>query len=157
MGRLVRNLVSDRVVMAMVTLNTVALFLINFILAMAATLMFREIDPERFGNPFRSSYSIFQVFTVEGWYEVPESVGAAAHQRAAEGALENPSTVAMTAQGFFLVAVIFGGILGLSLANAVFVDEMMADNTHELERRVEELAGELRALRSELAETRRPE
>jgi voltage-gated sodium channel len=128
-----------------------ALFLINFILAMAATILFRDADPERFGNPFRSSYSIFQVFTVEGWYEVPAAVERAAEERAARGELDNPETVAMTAQGFFVVAVIVGGILGLSLANAVFVDEMMADNTHELERRVEELATELKGLRADLA------
>ena len=37
-----------------------------------------------------------------------------------------------------------GGILGLSLANAVFVDEMMMDNTEYLERKVDALTEEIR-------------
>jgi voltage-gated sodium channel len=46
--------------------------------------------------------------------------------------------------------VLVGGILGLSLANAVFVDEMMADNTESLERKVDDLAAELRRIRERL-------
>lgn len=51
---------------------------------------------------------------------------------------------------FFVAAVFIGGILGLSLANAVFVDEMMMDNTDALERKVDALTDEVRALRDEL-------
>jgi voltage-gated sodium channel len=48
------------------------------------------------------------------------------------------------------MAVLIGGILGLSLANAVFIDEMMMDNTDELERKVDILTEELRLLREEI-------
>ena len=51
---------------------------------------------------------------------------------------------------FFAAAVFIGGILGLSIANAVLVDEMIMDNTVELENRVEALTREVRALREEL-------
>ena len=51
---------------------------------------------------------------------------------------------------FFVAAVLIGGILGLSLANAVFVDEMMMDNTEALERKVDALTEELRRLRDDL-------
>jgi voltage-gated sodium channel len=46
--------------------------------------------------------------------------------------------------------VLVGGVLGLSLANAVFVDEMMMDNTADLEAKVDALAEEIRALRRDL-------
>jgi voltage-gated sodium channel len=44
-----------------------------------------------------------------------------------------------------------GGIFGIGLANAVFVDEMTMDNNQELERKVDELTREIRALRERLA------
>lgn len=57
---------------------------------------------------------------------------------------------------FFVVAVLVGGILGLSLANAVFVDEMMMDNTENLERKVDALTEEVRRLREDVVRTRSP-
>jgi len=123
-----------------------ALFLINLILAVMATLLFRDLDPEHFGNPVVSGYSIFQVFTVEGWNEIAEGL----EERAVE---ENPAGAKLLVSGtrvFFVVAVLIGGILGLSLANAVFVDEMMMDNTETLERKIDAMTEELRRLRSDL-------
>jgi voltage-gated sodium channel len=117
-----------------------ALLLINLILAVMATLLFRDHDPEHFGNPVASGYSIFQVFTVEGWNEIAEDLEENAPSRA---------WVAGT-RIFFVLAVLIGGILGLSLANAVFVDEMMMDNTEILERKVDELTEEIRLLRDQL-------
>ena len=49
----------------------------------------------------------------------------------------------------FVLAVLIGGILGLSLANAVFVDEMMMDNTEVLERKIDALTEEVRRLRND--------
>ena len=128
-----------------------ALLLIIFILAMGATLLFKEVDPERFGNPVLSSYSIFQVFTVEGWYEVPERL---VEMSADNETVGNHTAFNVGARLFFVVAVVIGGILGLSLANAVFVDEMMMDNTHALERKVDDLTAELRELRADLLAAR---
>lgn len=128
-----------------------ALFLANFILAVAATVLFRDADPEHFGTPFRSGYSLFQVFTVEGWNEIPEQVAETAEARADQGLLKNHEWVAVGARAFFAFAVVVGGILGLSLANAVFVDEMMMDNTQVLEQQVADLATEIRQLREELS------
>jgi voltage-gated sodium channel len=53
-------------------------------------------------------------------------------------------------RAFFVAAVLIGGILGLSLANAVFVDEMMMDNTEILEHKVNALAEEVHRLRDDL-------
>ena len=123
-----------------------ALFLVNLILAVMATLMFRELDPQHFGNPLASGYSIFQVFTVEGWNEIAEGLV----DRAAASGVSHSVGLVLAARAFFVVAVLVGGILGLSLANAVFVDEMIMDNTDVLEQKVDVLTEELRALRDEI-------
>ena len=47
-----------------------------------ATLLFRDIDPEHFGNPIASAYSVFQVFTVEGWNEIADGLVAKAEDSA---------------------------------------------------------------------------
>lgn len=135
------------------------LFLFNFILAMAATVMFRSIDPEHFGTPFQSGYSLFKVFTVEGWYEVPDELA----EQVREGGVSihglelDPTAMVVGVRVFFVLCVLIGGILGLSLANAVFVDEMMMDNTHALERQVERLTVQIEQLTRELRERDPPQ
>jgi voltage-gated sodium channel len=123
-----------------------ALLLVNLILAVMATLLFRDLDPEHFGNPVRAGYSIFQVFTVEGWNEIAEGLV----ERATSDAAVDPRWLVVTVRLFFAVAVVVGGILGLSLANAVFVDEMMMDNNDVLEAKVDQLTAEIRSLTEEL-------
>lgn len=121
-----------------------AVALVNFIFAMGAHLLFREIAPQHFGTPVESCYAMFQVFTVEGWYEIPMAI--------AEGA--DNDTWEFFARVYFSSAVLIGGILGLSLGNAVFVDQMMTDNTIDLEHKVDALSDEIRMLRDEIREMR---
>ena len=122
-----------------------AILLLNIILALGATELFGEFDPEHFGNPLMSSYSLFQVFTVEGWYEIPATIAAAADA-------QGKPWMGVLARLYFLGSVTVGGLLGLALANAVFVDEMMEDNNDELEQKVDTLTEEVRALRKLLEE-----
>lgn len=117
-----------------------ALLLINVILAMGATYLFGDIAPDYFGNPLLSCYSLFKVFTVEGWHEIPDHLV----QRT-----QTPGW-AVVVRLYFIGCVLIGGILGLSLANAVFVDEMMMDNTDVLEAKVDALQEEIQALRAEI-------
>ena len=49
----------------------------------------------------------------------------------------------MLVRGYFVLAVSAGGTLGLSLVNAVFVDELTADNKDRLEQMVSDLRKEL--------------
>lgn len=120
-----------------------ALFLINVILSLGATQLFGKSAPEYFGNPALSSYSLFRVFTVEGWHEIPETIAARSHP-----------LVAVLARLYFMGAVLIGGFLGVALANAVFVDEMTMDNNDDLERKVDALTEEIRALRAEIRDDR---
>jgi len=54
---------------------------------------------------------------------------------------------------FFVLIVLIGGIFGMSLANAVFVDEMTMDNNKELEAKIDTLQDEITRIR-ELLEQR---
>ena len=103
-----------------------ALLLLNFLFAMGATYLFGDIAPQYFGDPLSAMYSMFKVFTIEGWFEIPDAI-AALHPNGMMGTL---------IKGYFIVAVLFGGILGLSIANAVFIDEMTMDNTATLEQEI---------------------
>lgn len=115
---------------------------LNVFMALGATILFGELPEAKayFGDPFASLYTLFKVFTVEGWYEIPDEL-------AARGLA--PIWV-MALRTYFIVAVLVGGILGLSLANAIFVDEMTTDNTDDLEEMVMQLHREVKSFREEM-------
>lgn len=125
-----------------------ALILVNVILAIGATLLFKRHAPEHFANPFTSCYSIFKVCTVEGWYEIPDEI---MEQSVEQG---NSPMWGVVARIYFIGSVLVMGIIGLSLANAIFIDEMTSDNTHAVEQKVDALHEEIRALRQELRKDR---
>jgi voltage-gated sodium channel len=109
------------------------LFVLNFAFAIGATMLFGDLAPEYFGTPLTSTYSLFKVFTVEGWYEIPDALVRKGFSDLMIGVI----------RAYFVISVLVGGILGLSLANAVFVDEMTADNTVKVERMVEQMHKEM--------------
>jgi len=116
------------------------LLLLNITLALTATMLFGQISPENFGDPIKSSYSLLKMFTVEGWYEIPDEIAAA-----------NPeSWMGSFLRGYAIITVLVGGILGMSLANAVFVDEMTSDNNAKLEEMVEDLHKKVDILAQEI-------
>ncbi len=107
-----------------------ALVIYNILLAVLSSHMFRDEAPELFRNPAVSLYSIFQVFTMEGWNEVSSTV------------VENSDPDSMKpvlTRLFFFIVVLTGGIFGMSILNAVFVDEMVMDNNEKLEDKVDAL------------------
>lgn len=118
-----------------------ALLMYNFVLALAACYIFGQSAPEYFADPILSMYSMFKIFTVEGWFDIPDAI--------AEG---SSAGMGAFAKGYFVFAVTTGGLLGLSMANGVFIDEMAMDNNEELEENVRELKQELAELRRENAE-----
>ena len=113
------------------------LVFLNFMLAIITCHFYADTAPEFFGNPLVSIYSIFQLFTLEGWNEIPAVIASRS---------ESDLTIGMT-RFYFAVVVVLGGIFGMSLANAVFVDEMTMDNNKVLEEKVDALREEVAQLR----------
>jgi voltage-gated sodium channel len=97
-----------------------------FIIGVLSCYLFRHISPEYFSNPLISFYSTFKVFTMEGWYEIPDSI-----------ALNSPVFTALLTRVYFIFILITGGIFGLSLVNSIFVEAMLSDNTDDIEKKVD--------------------
>lgn len=117
-----------------------ALFFLNVLLALITCQLYGKIAPEYFGNPLVSSYSIFQMFTVEGWNEIARVVASKT---------DHPVLIGLT-RFYFVIVVLLGGIFGMSLANAVFIDEMTMDNNDALEDKVDSLREEIQELKEML-------
>jgi len=117
----------------------VALSLYLFIISILSCFMFSTVSPEHFGNPFLSLYSIFKIFTIEGWYELPELI-----------AQSHGDVAAFFIKIYFIFIVFSGGICGIGLINAIFVDEIVADNNDEVLNKVEELRKQIEELTKEI-------
>lgn len=100
-----------------------AFFVYCFIVSLISCRLFQHISPEMFGDPIRSVYNVFKVFTIEGWFEVPETL-------IAQGQMSE--TNSFFTISYFILIVISGGIFGLSIVNAIFVEEMVRDNNDDL-------------------------
>ena len=94
--------------------------------------LYREVAPEYFSTPLRSVYSVFRVFTVEGWYEIPDTIASAT----------SPVIGAIT-RVYFCILLLAFGILGLSLINSVFVDAMVEDNNDDVKAQLERMEKQL--------------
>lgn len=116
-----------------------AFFVALFMVSLLSTKLFGAASPEHYGNPLRALYSTFKIFTVEGWFEVPDAV------------TENMTgPAAFFGRLFFSLLLLGAGVMGLSLVNSVFVDAMVADNNDSLEAKVDALREEIAKLRGEL-------
>jgi voltage-gated sodium channel len=120
-----------------------SLFILNLIFALGATILFKDIKGAEpfFGDPLNSMYTMFKIFTVEGWYEIPDAMINSMPES------DKSNWMIFLIRSYFIVSVGTGGLLGLSLANAIFVDEMTLDNNIKLEELIAELSTEIRALK----------
>jgi len=85
---------------------------------------------------------MFKIFTIEGWYEIPDQL--------IENIPEKTNWMIFLIRSYFIISVGTGGLLGLSLANAIFVDEMTMDNNMKLEELIGELTEEIKDLKSQI-------
>lgn len=108
------------------------------VMGLIASHLFVDVAPTHFDDPFTSIYTIFKVFTIEGWFEVPDAIAAT-----------HGPMMGFAARLFFTFTVVTGGLVGMSIINAVFVDEMVMDNNDLLEERVAALTIELEMMRDE--------
>lgn len=104
--------------------------------------LFKEADPEHFQTPLLSIYAVFQICTIEGWYEIPNTV--AAYYGAS-------SVAAEFIRLYFCALLILGGIIGMSFINSIFVDAMVADNNDEVKSKLEEIQKTLDELKEKSA------
>lgn len=111
----------------------------NFVAAVFSCYLFKDISHEHFGDPVKAFYSTFKVFTVEGWYEIPDEMLKGSN-----------NVVAFFGKLYFILILLTGGILGLSLVNSIFVDAMVSDNNDELIEKVDNLEKKVDVLIDEL-------
>lgn len=102
----------------------------NVVVAIISSFLFKEVLPNYFGDPLISLYSIFKVFTMEGWYEIPDAIAES----------EQSDMVVFFTRLYFVIILFGGGIFGLSLVNSIFVDAMLEDNNDELIEKIDTLA-----------------
>ena len=94
---------------------------INFIFALLSHNLFSNVAPEYFGDPLKSLYSIFKVFTIEGWYEIPDIITEN----------YNSSISIWLVRLYFIIVLFIGGIFGLSIINSVFVEGVIHDEEED--------------------------
>ena len=116
----------------------------NLIISVLSYYLFHKISPQYFENPITSFYTTFRIFSVEGWYEIPDkiSIGLSDIQ-------------IFFTKLYFVGILITGGIFGLSLVNSIFVDSMMSDNNDELIDHVKNLSQKIEELNKKIDEIER--
>lgn len=103
--------------------------------------LFRNIAPEYFSTPFRSIYTVFRIFTVEGWYEIPDAIAAA-----------TSPWLGKLSRLYFCLLLCGGGIIGMSFINSVFVDAMAEDNNDDVKEQLHRIEKQLEKIQEELNE-----
>ncbi len=98
------------------------------IISILSATLFGKIAPDIFGDPGIALFTIFRLFTGDGWAEIPMQI--------AENSTAFTGRIVRT---LFAVMFFIGGILGLSLVNSIFVDAMADDNNDEVLHRLDEL------------------
>jgi voltage-gated sodium channel len=118
-----------------------AFFVYSFLNALVNCRMYQDVAPDLFGDPLNSYYNTFKVFTIEGWFEVPEAVIRVG---------ELGDGAAFFTKFYFILIVLTGGLFGLSIVNAIFVEEMLRDNNDDLIRKVDDIQLKLDQLLAQL-------
>lgn len=103
--------------------------------------LFKDADPEHFQTPLRSIYAMFQICTVEGWYEIPNTLAAY---------YGTSSIIAEFVRAYFCILLMFGGIIGVSFINSIFVDAMVADNNDDVKKQLKEIQNTLDELKKQI-------
>lgn len=112
--------------------------LIIFIISIILCGLYRNLVPDYFDNPMTAIYTTFRLFTVEGWYEIPDAIAS-----------QTSEFWAGASKVFFCLILFFGGIIGMSIINSIFVDAMVSDNNDDVLKKLEEIKKELQELKAQ--------
>ena len=103
-------------------------FVVIVVVAMFNSALFGKMAPQYFATPLDGIYSMFQMFTIEGWYEIPNAV------------VGDMAPIWMhVVRIYFCLLLIGGGIIGMSLINSIFVDALAADNNDDVKAKLDQL------------------
>ena len=107
---------------------SIAFAILLLIISILSSTLFGKVAPDLFGDPGLSVFTIFRLFTGDGWSDIPTQIA------------ENSSeSIGRLVRVVFAVLFFIGGILGLSLVNSIFVDAMAGDNNDEVLQKLDEL------------------
>ena len=113
-------------------------FIILIIVGVVLCSMYKDVDPVNFGDPIVSMYSTFRIFSVEGWYEIPDEM------------CTNTSYVNATfIRLLFSVLVLFGMFM-LGFIISSISDELALDNNDELLGKTKELEDKIDKLNEKI-------
>lgn len=110
----------------------IAFAVIVFVTSILASTLYSKIVPDLFGNPGVSLYTIFRYFSGDDWGAVPVRI-----------AQNSSDIVGHLSRTGFAIVFFFGGILGVSLVNSIFVDAMQDDDNAQILRKLEDLEKKL--------------
>lgn len=106
----------------------VGLSILIFLLSIILSSLYGSIVPEYFGNPLESIYSVFRLFSIEGWYDIPNAIA------------ERSSYIMGYLSKFFLSGIVLVfGIFGMGFVSSMFIDEVTSDNNDEVLQRLSKL------------------
>jgi voltage-gated sodium channel len=132
-----------RVIRAM---QSVIFIIISFVIystivSLMSVLLFKSSAPEHFKNAFDSFFTIFKVFSGDGFSDIVEDIQ------------KNSSVAFVYFTKLYFVAIVFtGSFLGLSLINSIFVDQMASINQEENAEEDEKMQKEIRYLKRKIKE-----
>jgi len=118
----------------------IACIIYIFLLSIVSCHLFYESAPQYFGDPLISFYTTFKLFTIEGWNDISDQIST-----------DSSYWIKGFSRFYFMFVVLSGGIFGLSIANAVFIDEMTMDNNVLLEEKIDLLNEKIDALENSLS------
>lgn len=101
----------------------ILLFTMLCFFSLIGFILFSNTVPEYFSTPLASLNTVFEIFTIENWGELPNSIDK----------VSEPVLHALV-NTFTIIVLISGGFIAVSLANAVFVDELVSDNNDDLKK-----------------------
>ena len=110
----------------------IAFVVLLFLVSIVSTSLFGNIAPEYFGDPGISLFTIFRYLSGDDWATFPLVISK-----------RTPDLVARLTRAGYAILYFFGGVMGLSLVNSIFVDAMAHDNNDEVLAKLEQLEKKL--------------